>query len=256
MTIEQDVPDLDLLLAMAPAELARIVLKRLAHFSGASQRFHTFAELNNLVGTGSIAQSPAYRGRQSDEVSAALQDALGWLMVNQIVAPVLDDPASSGWFRFTRLGRRLASNPDVSDSFRRAQQFPKELLHPLIAEKVWLSLARGDLADAVFTAFRTVEERVRRVGRYGLSDYGSDLMRRAFHPETGPLTRRSDPMAEREGLAALGAGAILSYKNPHSHRTITLTEPLEAQEMVMLASHLLRIVDNREQAVGGATAGS
>jgi hypothetical protein len=38
MTLEQDLPDRDLLLAMAPAELARIVLKRLAHFDGATRR--------------------------------------------------------------------------------------------------------------------------------------------------------------------------------------------------------------------------
>jgi hypothetical protein len=55
----------------------------------------------------------------------------------------------------------------------------------------------------------------------------------------------TDPPSEREGLMHLAAGAILSYKNPHSHRTVTIAETLEAQEMVMLASHLLRIVADR-----------
>jgi Protein of unknown function (Hypoth_ymh) len=43
----------------------------------------------------------------------------------------------------------------------------------------------------------------------------------------------------------LFAGAIGSYKNPHSHRTLNLSDPREAQEQVMLATYLLRIVDTR-----------
>ena len=53
------------------------------------------------------------------------------------------------------------------------------------------------------------------------------------------------PEGEREGLQSLVAGALGSYKNPHSHRSVTIEDPTDAVEMIMLASHILRIVDSR-----------
>ena len=87
---------------------------------------------------------------------------------------------------------------------------------------------------------------MRKVGGYLDADIGAGLMRKAFDPAKGPLTKATDPESEREALAHLFAGAIGSYKNPHSHRTVTIADANEAQEMVMLASHLLRIVDARK----------
>jgi Protein of unknown function (Hypoth_ymh). len=53
---------------------------------------------------------------------------------------------------------------------------------------------------------------------------------------------RRSPAAEQEAMAYLFVGAIGLYKNPQSHRYVP-TSPEEAAEVILFASHLLRILD-------------
>jgi uncharacterized protein (TIGR02391 family) len=115
----------------------------------------------------------------------------------------------------------------------------------VIAQKVWSAFIRGEYDTAVFQAFKEIEVAVRTAGAYSFTDIGVALMRKAFDPSNGPLTDRSLPEAERESLSHLFAGAIASYKNPQSHRNVSITDPTEAVEMIILASHLLKIVDSK-----------
>lgn len=106
----------------------------------------------------------------------------------------------------------------------------------------------GDYEEAVFAAFRLVEERVRSLAGAGVEDLGVKLMRAAFHPDTGPLSDSAADRGEREALGALFAGAIGTFKNPISHRTVSYTDPVLAAEAVLLADLLLRLLDGNAAA--------
>jgi uncharacterized protein (TIGR02391 family) len=129
---------------------------------------------------------------------------------------------------------------------------PPLLLHPLVVKKAYPALQREEFDTAVFRAFKAVEVRVRDLGSLPADLVGSALMRKAFDVDTGSLTDANAPRAEREALSHLFTGAIGCYKNPHSHRDVELTFG-EAFEMLLLASHLLQILDRRKQKSSNTT---
>lgn len=237
------IPDVDVFVALAPEELAEVVLRLSNERLGNNGLIHLLSIASDIHGT--PGGSDGYPKNRKRDAELALAEAWNWLSVQGLLIPEPGSNGNNGWMLLSRRARAIMADNSFK-TYARSVAFPKALLHPIIADEVWLDIVRGDLETAVFKSFRAVEVAVREAGHFADTDIGTALMRKAFDKTIGPLSDLQQPEAEREALAHLFAGAIGSYKNPHSHRTVSINDATEAQEMVVLASHLLRIIDSRQ----------
>jgi uncharacterized protein (TIGR02391 family) len=238
--LSEIIPDVEVLLAMEPEQLAGHLLQVMNSRSGAERMVTRQHWLHGLF----EGASPPYARQHHSAVFRALAESWNWLEVQGLIVWPDDANGRNGYRVPSRRGEKLGTT-DAFTKFLRGTSLPREFLHPQLTDTVWLLFLGGNYDTAVFQAFKEVEVAVRTVAALPDSDYGVSLMRKAFDATNGPLTDTEALTAEREALAHLFSGAIGYYKNPLSHRDVGLDEATEAREMIMLASHLLRIVDTR-----------
>lgn len=233
-SIYELMPDHEVLLKFEPEELAGFVLEHLSSLTEDElQPRFLFADYT-------VQKYPI---KYQKEVKHALIEAWNWLKSEGLIARKHPGSFDDELIFITRKGNRLRNAVDL-EIYCKANLLPRNLLHPVIAQKVYHLFLRCDYDIAILQAYKEVEVAVRDIGGYTETDYGVDLMRQAFHVDKGPLRDQNQPKAEREATAHMFAGAIGLYKNPHSHRNVPVTAE-EAVEIIMFASHLLRIVDSR-----------
>lgn len=234
MQVDKIIPDPEALLAMHPSELAGVALEFMQKDNARSYHAGNFTNHEHVR---------EYDQKYKNEALLALMEAWCFLVNEGILVP--EPGGHNNWHVLSRLGQSLKTNADFS-SFLHSKLFPKESLHPIIVSKVYSSFLSGDYETAIFNAFKQIEVAVSEsCGEEYKQYYGVDLMRKAFHPKTGPLTMDSEPEAEKEAIMHLFSGAIGRFKNPSSHRHVIITSPQETIEMLQFASHLMKIVDDR-----------
>lgn len=242
------IPDPDVLVAMEPEELAATLLTLIKE--ALARGDHPFAHLGNYVNSLTTrdreGQYPFPLDRQ-EEIRVAVTEAWNWLEVNGLLIAA---PGMNGQNGFRILGRRAHRIANAIDfaAYRATRMLRKDMLHPRIADRVWSAFLRGEFDVAVFQAMKGVEVYVREACGFGNDLIGTALMQEAFKPG-GPLSDPAAEPGEQVSRMQLFRGAIGSYKNPNSHRDVDMNDPSEALEIILLATHLLRIVDARIGAV-------
>ncbi len=190
----EDIVFAEAFLTLEPEEVALLVLQDLVaqetHRGSGSPNRHNF--------------SLGFRNHP-EPVQRAIMEAWAWLETSGAIAELPQH--QDGWFFVTRRGHELAQSSDTA-VFTRGQTLPRHLLHPRIEQKVWSAFLRGEYDSAVFEAFKQVEVAIRDAGGFPHTDIGVPLARKAFHPDSGPLTDVNVVPAERQALSDLVAGAF------------------------------------------------
>jgi uncharacterized protein (TIGR02391 family) len=229
MSFWREAPTPEEVLKIEPEELAPFILRYLQKQAPGSINRYNFS----LVSDGDFPR------QIHQQYAECLMEAWMYLERQGFIAP---KPGSLGdWMFVTRRGKKIVESQDF-DSYKQSYLLQSDNLDPVLLQKVRQPFVGGDYDNAIFLAFKEVEVRVRKKANLKNADIGVHLMRKAFNIKDGILTDRSLEPGEQVAQMELFAGSIGTYKNPSSHRDVSI-DSREAADVIHSANQLLRILD-------------
>jgi uncharacterized protein (TIGR02391 family) len=211
--------------AFAPGDFTRMIVER--EYPKAHQEEHGY----NMVGRHKVAD--------------VLMEGIAHLRRAGFVVETGGDSGAMIWFKLSRAGLAAAESGSLLERGISVAE-SGTLLHPRIRQACLRELESGrdGFDKAYFHAFREVEIALREAAGLPTTLVGVDVVNAALKTGTGAITDQSLTSAEQEGMRFLFAGAILLYKNPHSHRLVGEDDATQVMRSLLFASSLLSIIDN------------
>jgi uncharacterized protein (TIGR02391 family) len=190
-----------------------------------------------------------FKNNQNDPSGVYLDEPRGFLELNIRIAEeafhilqlrnlIMRDTDYSNKCQLTSFGKTI----NVADIFEKTVD---RAFISSMSEIIDPELSRGCLdksyEDAITSAFRILEVRVRTRINAGSERFGTELMDEAFHPEKGRLVFGETP-SERQAVHQLFRSAYMMLRNPPSHRYLEEFAGTEIIEIVMFVDFLLKIL--------------
>lgn len=159
-----------------------------------------------------------------------------------LIEPASGMNGANGFVVLTPEGRSAAANPVDFEMVRVRARLIPEMLHPKLRGKPYSDFANGEPTSAIQEAFKIVDIEVQAAANMP-NQFGQNLMLEAFDAARGPLTDQSENEVTRRALPRLFAGAVGRFRNPSAHTHRSFPDLHEAIEELMVASRLLRFLD-------------
>lgn len=144
---------------------------------------------------------------------------------------------------FERIARRAGMFTDEEqDASATRHPFESRNIHSSFPTSVRKLFDDGYYAEATFEAFKFLDNEVRR--HSGIHESGFKLMMQAFDGGKPQISltegKTISEKDEQEGYRFLFAGASMAIRNPRGHEFLLTDSPDEALDHLVLASMLLR----------------